>query len=27
MFTVDRARVKLRRAYPTPADHPAQAAA
>jgi transposase len=27
MFTVDRARVKLRRAYPTPADQPAQAAA
>lgn len=27
MFTVDRARVKLHRAYPTPADHPAQAAA
>jgi len=27
MFTVDRARVKLRRAYPTPADQPVQAAA
>jgi transposase len=27
MFTVDRARVKLRRAYPTLADQPAQAAA
>jgi len=27
MFTVDRARVKLRRAYPTPVDQPAQAAA
>jgi transposase len=27
MFTVDRARVKLRRAYPTPADQPALAAA
>jgi transposase len=27
MFTVDRARVKLRRAYPTPADQPAQTAA
>ena len=27
MFTIDRARVKLRRAYPTPADQPAQAAA
>lgn len=27
MFTVDRARVKLRRAYPMPADQPAQAAA
>ena len=27
MFTIDRARQKLRRAYPTPADQPAQAAA
>jgi hypothetical protein len=27
MFTIDRASVKLRRAYPTPADQPAQAAA
>ncbi len=27
MFTVDRARVKLRRAYPMPADQPVQAAA
>jgi hypothetical protein len=27
MFTVDRARSKLRRAYPMPADQPAQAAA
>jgi transposase len=27
MFTVDRARVKLRRAYPTPADQPVQVAA
>jgi DDE superfamily endonuclease len=27
MFTVDRARVELRRAYPTPADQPGQAAA
>ena len=27
MFTIDRARLKLRRAYPLPADQPAQAAA
>jgi len=27
MFTIDRARLKLRRAYPMPADQPAQAAA
>jgi hypothetical protein len=27
MFTVDRARTKLRRAYPIPANHPVQAAA
>jgi len=27
MFTVDRARVKLHRAYPTPADQPDKAAA
>ena len=27
MFTVDRARLKLRRAYPVPADQPAQQAA
>ena len=27
MFTIDRAREKLGRAYPTPADQPAQAAA
>jgi DDE superfamily endonuclease len=27
MFTVDRARVKLRRAYPAPADQPSQVAA
>jgi hypothetical protein len=27
MFTVDRARLKLRRAYPIPTDQPARAAA